>query len=241
MAQVPAGMHHRKSRVFSLCHLGSRWCHPHASTNPQSAIKSRLAKIHFDNSCYDDYIPQSMAMGIRDEIKQNKQFPSLEAEAVLALLRTADQLQARVAEMLKPHGLSTTQYNALRILRGAGAQGLACSEIGERMINRDPDITRLLDRLERRSLVRRGRDPKDRRVIKAHIRPAGLKLLRSLDRPVERFQRTLLGHLEERRLRALIRLLDAVRARPRPGTGLRKRVQTKGFESTEKVKGESHE
>jgi DNA-binding MarR family transcriptional regulator len=155
-----------------------------------------------------------MSATIRDEIKQKKRFPSLEAEAALALLRTADQLQARVADMLKPYGLSPTQYNALRILRGAGVEGLACSEIGERMINRDPDITRLLDRLERRGLVARSRERRDRRVIKAYIQPTGLKLLESLDGPVIQFQRALLGHLGERRLRALIRLLEAARARP---------------------------
>jgi DNA-binding MarR family transcriptional regulator len=153
-----------------------------------------------------------MARGIREEILQTKQFPSLEAEAFLGLLRTADQLQARLMEMLKPYGLSPTQYNALRILRGAGAKGLPCSEIGERMINRDPDITRLMDRLERRGLVERSRDPKDRRVIKAQILPAGLKLLESLDLPVIQFQRALLGQLGDARLRTLIRLLDAARA-----------------------------
>jgi DNA-binding MarR family transcriptional regulator len=153
------------------------------------------------------------ARSIQDEIKQNKPFPSLEAEAALALLRTADQLEARVAEVLKPHGLSPTQYNALRILRGAGAEGLPCSEIGERMISRDPDITRLLDRLERRGLVARSRDPEDRRVVKAQILPPGLALLKSLDRPLEQFQRASLGHLGERRLRELIRLLGTARQR----------------------------
>jgi DNA-binding MarR family transcriptional regulator len=152
-----------------------------------------------------------MALSLREEIQQRKQFASLEAEAALALLRTADQLQTLITEMLKPYGLSPTQYNALRILRGAGSAGLACSQIGERMINRDPDITRLLDRLQRRGLVVRGRHARDRRVIKARILAAGLKLLESLDQPVEQFQRTLLGHLGERRLRALIRLLDATR------------------------------
>jgi DNA-binding MarR family transcriptional regulator len=153
------------------------------------------------------------ARSIQDEIKQNKPFPSLEAEAALALLRTADQLEARVAEVLKPHGLSPTQYNALRILRGAGAEGLPCSEIGERMISRDPDITRLLDRLERRGLVARSRDPEDRRVVKTQILPPGLALLKSLDRPLEQFQRASLGHLGERRLRELIRLLGTARQR----------------------------
>jgi len=152
-----------------------------------------------------------MAHGIQAEIKQTKPFDSLEEEAFLALQRTADQLQGRAAEMLKPYGLSPTQYNALRILRGAGASGLACSEVGERMINRDPDITRLLDRLERRGLVRRARGRQDRRVITAHITAAGSKLLKELDHPVLEFQKQLLGGLGEPKLKALLRLLCAAR------------------------------
>jgi DNA-binding MarR family transcriptional regulator len=134
---------------------------------------------------------------------------SLEEDAFVALLRTADQLQWRAAEMFKPHGLSPTQYNALRILRGAGPEGLACTEVARRMINRDPDITRLLDRLERRGLIRRGREQEDRRVIKARISAAGLDLLKGLNREVELFHRQLLGHLGEAQLRSLIRLLEA--------------------------------
>ena len=95
--------------------------------------------------------------------------------------------------MLKPHGLSPTQYNALRILRGAGDQGRACSEIAERMINRDPDITRLVDRLERRGFAVRSREGQDRRVITTRITPAGLELLQTLDGPVEEFNRKMLG------------------------------------------------
>ena len=152
-----------------------------------------------------------MHPGIQAEIKQTKPFASLEEEAFLALQRTADQLNWRVAEMLKPYGLSPTQYNALRILRGAGDSGLACSEVGERMINRDPDITRLLDRLEKRSLVRRDRASKDRRVITAHITSIGKELLKRLDRPVEEFQDQLLGRLGSQKLQALIRLLCAAR------------------------------
>ncbi len=129
----------------------------------------------------------------------------------VALARTADQLSWRGAEMLKQLGLSPTQYNALRILRGAGEKGLACSEIAERMINRDPDITRLIDRLERRGLVQRTREQKDRRVITTRITAAGLELLRRLDRPVEEFHRRLLGPLGERQLRSLIRLLELAR------------------------------
>ena len=147
----------------------------------------------------------------QSEIKQSKPFSSLEEEAFLALQRTADQLQGRVAEWLKTFGLSPTQYNALRILRGAGEPGLACSEIAARMINRDPDITRLLDRLEKRGLSRRRRDSKDRRIINAYITREGLQLLKKLDAPVLEFQQVLLGHVGERKLKTLIEILCAAR------------------------------
>ncbi len=153
-----------------------------------------------------------VSKSIQAEIKQTRPFKTLEDEAVVALQRTADQLQGRFSDMLKPHGLSPTQYNALRILRGAGEGGRACREIAERMINRDPDITRLLDRLERRGFVVRSREGKDRRVIITHITTAGLKLLESLDRPIEEFNRSLLGHLTEQQLRSFIKLLDAARS-----------------------------
>ncbi len=152
-----------------------------------------------------------MAKGIQAEIQQTKPFPRVEDEAVVALHRTADRLQGRFGDMLKPYGLSPTQFNALRILRGAGDGGRACSEIAERMINRDPDITRLLDRLERRGLVARRREGRDRRVIIARITAAGLELLQGLDRPIEEFNRKMLGHLGEQQLRVFLKLLERVR------------------------------
>jgi len=152
-----------------------------------------------------------VAKGIQAEIQQTKPFPGLEDEAVVSLHRTADQLQGRLSDMLRPYGLSPTQFNALRILRGAGEAGRACSEIAERMVNRDPDITRLLDRLERRGLAARSREGRDRRVIITRITPAGLELLRGLDRPIEEFNRKQLGHLSDPQLRALVKLLEVVR------------------------------
>src|SRR5215470_13051287 len=106
-----------------------------------------------------------MVGALQSELKQKRPFTSREQEAYLALLRTADALEMQVEAKLKEFGLTGTQYNALRILRGAGADGLPCSEIGERMITHDPDITRLLDRLEKRGLAERARCKKDRRVI----------------------------------------------------------------------------
>ncbi len=145
------------------------------------------------------------------ELKQTKPFSSLAEEAFLALMRTADQLQWKGAELMKQFELSPTQFNALRILRGAGPKGLACSEIGERMINRDSDITRLLDRLERRGLTERCRESKDRRVIMARITAAGLELLKKTDKPVEEFHHKLLGQMGEQRLHSLLRLLEKAR------------------------------
>jgi DNA-binding MarR family transcriptional regulator len=152
-----------------------------------------------------------VSKGIQAEIRQNKPFTSLEDEAVVSLHRTADQLNGRFSDMLKPYGLSPTQFNALRILRGAGEGGRTCSEIAERMINRDPDITRLLDRLERRGLVVRSRQGRDRRVIISHITLAGLELLRGLDRPIEEFNRQQMGHVSEQQLRVLLKVLEVVR------------------------------
>jgi DNA-binding MarR family transcriptional regulator len=149
--------------------------------------------------------------GIQAEIQQTKPFSNLEDEALVALELTADRLQWRFSEMLKPHGLSPTQYNALRILRGAKDEGRSCSEIAERMVNRDPDITRLVDRLEHRGLVVRSREGRDRRVITTRITRAGLELLEALDRPVEEFNRSMLSHLGEPQLRGLIKLLEAAR------------------------------
>jgi DNA-binding MarR family transcriptional regulator len=149
---------------------------------------------------------------LQRELKQNKPFQSLESEVYLNLARTADVLQRTEVDLLKPVDLTGSQYNILRILRGAGPDGHRCAEIGARMITRDPDITRLLDRLEKRGLVRRARDTQDRRVVTTRITEAGLKLLAELDDPVESAQRQLLGHLTRTELETLNRLLEAARS-----------------------------
>jgi DNA-binding MarR family transcriptional regulator len=146
------------------------------------------------------------------EIKQTKPFGSLEEEAILNLHRTSSILLQVESEALKPHGLSLTQYNALRILRGAGPKGLACQEIAERMITRDPDVTRLLDRLEGRKLVGRARSSEDRRVVVTRITDAGLKLLASLDGQLRDMPRKILGHLGEKQLQSLVELLEEARS-----------------------------
>lgn len=151
---------------------------------------------------------------LRAEIKQSKPFASLEEEAILNLGRTASVVDQAVAKALRPHGLSSTQYNALRILRGAGATGLRCREIAERMIARDPDITRLVDRLEARKLLERARSREDRRVVLVRITAAGTKLLASLDSALDELPVAVLGHLGPRRLKQLVALLELARERP---------------------------
>ena len=148
---------------------------------------------------------------MRDEIRQARPFANAEQEAFLNLQRTADALMRGLEEVLKPSALTQTQYNVLRILRGAGADGLLCRELSERMITRDPDITRMLDRLETRNLVNRSRDRRDRRGITVRITNVGTRLVSELDRPVAQLHRRQLSHLGERKLRRLISLLEGAR------------------------------
>ena len=136
--------------------------------------------------------------------------PCPEELTFLELCRTADILSRRVSEVLKAEELSSNQYNVLRILRGS-PEGLPCGEIGNRMITRDPDITRLLDRLEKRGLIRRSREARDRRLVMAGITSEGLELLGRLDEPVREAHRRQLGHLGRERLGALKELLQVAR------------------------------
>jgi DNA-binding MarR family transcriptional regulator len=133
-----------------------------------------------------------------------------EEAAFLDLLRTADMLSRGLVQVLRTEGLSSTQYNVLRILRGT-PEGLPCGEVANRMITRDPDVTRLLDRLEKRGLISRSRETVDRRTVMAQITIDGLKVLARLDEPVEAAHRKQLGHLGRERLRALTELLEIAR------------------------------
>jgi DNA-binding MarR family transcriptional regulator len=147
-------------------------------------------------------------------IRQTRPFPSLEAEAFLNLQRSADALMRGLAELLRRADLSPTQYNVLRILRGAGPDGLSCGEVGARLVTRDPDITRLLDRMERRGLIARSRGRSDRRVVRVRITRNGLDLVNPLDAPTVALHRRQLGELGNRRLRTLIDLLEQAREEP---------------------------
>ena len=153
-----------------------------------------------------------MTTRLQQELKQARPFASREEEVFLSIQRTAEMLWTGVNETLKGAELTPTQYNVLRILRGAGDAGASCGEISERLVTKNSDITRLLDRLEARGLILREREAADRRVILARITDEGLRVLAQLDRPIAQCHRRQLGHLGEKRLAQLSRLLDLVRA-----------------------------
>jgi DNA-binding MarR family transcriptional regulator len=148
---------------------------------------------------------------LKKEIAQELPFSSREEEALLNLLRTADCLQRAIQRKTRTWGITSTQYNVLRILRGSQPQGLTCSAIGDRMITAEPDITRLLARLRALKLIRQQRDKRDRRVVWTQISAAGLALLEETDPVVQNFPRELLGHLGEERVATLIPLLELAR------------------------------
>lgn len=149
---------------------------------------------------------------LQDEIQQTRPFPNIESEAYLNLVRLVQQLSDRVNATLKGAKLSMPQYNVLRILRGAGAEGLPCGGIAGRMVHRVPDVTRLLDRLEARGLVARRRETGDRRVVRVFITASGLRLIAPLDTPLAALHVEMLGGLGERKLKQLIMLLEEARA-----------------------------
>lgn len=135
-------------------------------------------------------------------------------EAYEAIVRAAEEWNRDFSELLKTAGLSNAQYNVLRILRGAGEAGLSCRQVGERLLRFDPDITRLLDRLERRGLAARRRDTADRRVVLLQVTPTGLDLLADLDGPVDAVHERQLGHFDAARLRQLAAIVEQARMRP---------------------------
>jgi len=147
-----------------------------------------------------------------DAEKPQDKFRSREQEATLGLLRTADAVKRSLAHLIEPHGITPQQYNVLRILRGAGPDGLPTLTIGERMIEQTPGVTRLVDRLERKGMVVRIPCPKDRRRVFCQITPKGLDLLTELDEPVNRWDAQTVSVLLPSDLDSLITLLDRVRA-----------------------------
>ena len=151
-------------------------------------------------------------MTLREEIRQSKPFESSAQEAILGLYRTSDRLQRLFSSLVEPRGISLQQYNVLRILRGARQQGTPTLDIADRMIEKTPGITRLLDKLETKSLVRRERCPEDRRQVLCWITPAGLELLAQLDKPLAGAGRSAMESLTASEVRTLITLLEKIRA-----------------------------
>lgn len=155
-------------------------------------------------------------VSLKSEIEQKRPFASLEEEAFLNLMRSSDRLQRAFQRKTRGWGITPTQYNVLRILRGAEPDGLTCAAIGSRMIAADPDITRLLNRLKTLKLIRQRRDRQDRRVVWTQISEAGLELLQSMDPAVRRAPRELLGHMNENEIAELTRLLELARSNCNP-------------------------
>jgi DNA-binding MarR family transcriptional regulator len=156
-------------------------------------------------------ITESSMASLKSEIEQNQPFASAEEEAFLNVLRSSDCLQRAFQRRMRGWGVTPTQYNVLRILRGAEPDGLTCAAIGRRMIAADPDITRLLNRLKALKLVRQRRDRHDRRVVWTQISESGLELLLSMDPVVQRAPRELLSHMNPDELAQLSRLLELAR------------------------------
>jgi DNA-binding MarR family transcriptional regulator len=145
------------------------------------------------------------------ELKSARPFDLLEEEAHLSIVRTAALLEHAMVQMLKPYGLTPTQYNVLRILRGAGPGGLCRNEIGVRLLRQVPDVTRLLDRMAEMKLIGRQRTDTDRRLVRTHITPRGLELLSRLDAPIRQFHRARLEGMSQQTLRELVAVLAELR------------------------------
>ena len=154
-----------------------------------------------------------MEHSLRAEIKQGKPFGSAEQEAMLNIMRTAALLEHELSEMMKSHGVTLTQHNVLRILRGAGEKGLVRNEVSERLVAQVPDVTRLMDRLVEMGMVTRTRDTTDRRCVIARITRKGLDVLEKIEEPLMEIHRRQLGHMTEEELRTLVVLLTKARER----------------------------
>ena len=148
---------------------------------------------------------------IQSEIKQNRPFRSRHQEAVIALMRTADVVRRRISQVVEPFGITGQQFNVLHIVSGAGKDGIPTLEIAGRMIERTPGITRLLDRLEAKKLVRRERCPTDRRQVMCWISDSGRELLSKLDGPVSKADVEVLGGIHAADVERFIGMLDDVR------------------------------
>ena len=154
-----------------------------------------------------------MGSALQAELKQTRPFKTNEEEASLSIARTAAILDHSTSQALRPHGVTPTQYNVLRILRGAGAAGLCRQAVGERLVRQVPDVTRLLDRLEDGGLIERTRGGADRRYVATCITHRGLELLAAIDKEISAIHHAQLGHVDRKSLRLLIDVLAKVRTR----------------------------
>lgn len=159
---------------------------------------------------YRSFVPSTL----QGELKQRKPFLRVTAEALASVLRTAAILEHQMNEALKPYGITHTQYNVLRILRGAGAEGLCGREVAQRMVSRVPDVSRLLDRMEETGLLSRERDPGDRRHVTARITRKGLTMLEQTTPALEVVERTRFGQVPAGQVQHLVELLASVRGNP---------------------------
>ncbi len=148
---------------------------------------------------------------LKQEIAQQRPFASIEEEALLNVMRTSDCLQRAFQRRTRHWGITPTQYNVLRILRGAQPTGLTCSAIGERMVTAVPDITRLLARMKAQKFIRQQRDKRDRRVVWTQISASGLELLSKIDPEITQIPHELLGHVDRAQLDQFNRLLELAR------------------------------
>ncbi len=148
---------------------------------------------------------------LKASIKQSKPFQSIKEELLLTLVRTAADIEHQMMQDFRPYGLTTTQYNVLRILRGAGADGLCRHEVSDRLVRQVPDVTRLLDRMEDAGLIVRERGSEDRRFVSTRLTPQGLALVNKLDAEIAEMQNRYVGHLNDKQMRTLLGLLEELR------------------------------
>jgi len=154
-----------------------------------------------------------MASPLHAELQQTRPFDLIEEEALVSISRTAALLERAFAQLLKPHGITPTQYNVLRILRGAGAAGLCRNEVGARLVTPVPDVTRLLDRMAAMKLIARQRSDEDRRLVRTHLTAKGLDLVNGLDAELRASHQQRLAHIPREQIQALVDTLAEVRAR----------------------------
>jgi DNA-binding MarR family transcriptional regulator len=170
-----------------------------------------------ENEMHDDSIEDADGGGLQTEIAQRRPFHSIKAEVAVSILRTAALIERHFAQVVARTGVTVQQYNVLRILRGAGEEGLPTLVIRDRMIHAAPGITRLLDKLEKAELARRERTSPDRRQVFCYITPRGLEVLGQLDEEMREADEIAVGNLGDEEQRQLLKLLEGVRARHRAG------------------------